>query len=64
MDRYPALLVVAALGAACASPVRTAPSAVERTAKEFRPTAGLTTLYVFRDATQWETGMSDAGVPS
>ncbi len=60
MDRFPAPIVVAMLAAACTSSVRTAPSAAERQAKEFRPTAGLTTVYVFRDATQWETGMSDA----
>jgi hypothetical protein len=58
MFRSSALAVLAA-AAACAPPVRTAPSPVERAAKEFRATPGMTTLYVFRDAQQFETGMSD-----
>ncbi len=59
MCRNPAPVVLALLAGACAAPVRTAPSAVEQAAKEFRPTPGLATVYVFRDLTQWETGMQD-----
>src|SRR5512140_2228515 len=59
MDRLLAPLVLAGLAAGCFAQVATAPAPVERAAKEFRPTPGFTTVYVFRDATQWETGMHD-----
>lgn len=59
MTRLPALVLAAGLATACSAPVRNAPAPVERAAKEYKPTAGMTTVYVFRDATQWETGMKD-----
>jgi hypothetical protein len=53
------LAAAALLAAACTGPVKTAPTPVEQAAKEFRPAAGLTKLYVFRDEGQWESGMAD-----
>jgi len=55
----PLAAALLAATACLAGPVKTAPSPVEQAAKQFRPTAGLTTIYVFRDQQQWESGMPD-----
>jgi hypothetical protein len=59
MKRRPALLVLAVLAGGCAAIVSDAPREIDGAAKEFRPTPGKTTVYVFRDQTQWETGVGD-----
>jgi hypothetical protein len=64
MLRLTVLLALGALATSCTSPVRTAPSPIEEAAKSYRPTPGKTTVYVFRDATQWATGMKDGELMS
>ncbi len=59
MKRLLVLCALAALAGACAPVLHDSPPELDRAAKEFRPTPGMTTLYVFRDKTKIESGVAD-----